>query len=508
MTVGTAPTSATGTRAFSSSSVQGGEQIVVTITASGLGSFGGVIEMIPAGFVYVSTTHEDAPTVTGQSVSFTVFSGSANFTYTVRASSIDGVYSFSGTVTDDQRRSGAITGDATVTIGTGTPPDGNGGTGGTGGGGGGGGGGTPDNNRPPAFTEGARAARAISEDSGAGTEVGGAVTADDPNDDELVYSLAGADAGSFDIDGASGQITVASGASFDYEDKSSHAIEVIATDPGGRTDTIEITVNLINEDEDGSVSISPDAPRVQEDATAMIEDPDGEVTGATWTWESSSDGETWTAIAGANMATYAPAVSDEGMWLRATATYTDGHGAGKVASGTSAEAVTSVTNIAPEFDSGEAERSVSEDASVGSAVGDPVTASDPDSESLSYTLGGDDAGWFTIDAATGQITTAATLDYEMRSSFSVTVSVSDGMDAEGGADDMADAMVTVMISVTDVDEAVPEEPAEPADGDELPDTGGLSAPAWMLALAAAAAAGAVAGGAALARAQRSRRGAA
>ena len=49
---------------------------------------------------------------------------------------------------------------------------------------------------------------------------GGAVTATDPNADDIVsYSLGGADASSFDIGLTSGQITVGTGTKLDYETK-------------------------------------------------------------------------------------------------------------------------------------------------------------------------------------------------------------------------------------------------------------------------------------------------
>ena len=47
---------------------------------------------------------------------------------------------------------------------------------------------------------------------------------------------------------------------------------------------------------------------------------------------------------------------------------------------------------------------VGENADAGANVGAPVAAEDDDSDILTYTLGGDDASSFKIDAATGQIT--------------------------------------------------------------------------------------------------------
>ena len=51
-----------------------------------------------------------------------------------------------------------------------------------------------------------------------------------------------------------------------------------------------------------------------------------------WSWQSSADGQTWEAIAGATGASYTATEHDEEHYLRASAAYADGHGAGKSAS--------------------------------------------------------------------------------------------------------------------------------------------------------------------------------
>ena len=62
------------------------------------------------------------------------------------------------------------------------------------------------------------------------------------------------------------------------------------------------------------------------------------------------------------------------------------------------------------------------------------------SDTLTYTLGGTDTSAFGIVSASGQLQTSAALDFEMKSSYAVTVSVSDG---NGGADS-----INVTINVT------------------------------------------------------------
>ena len=93
-------------------------------------------------------------------------------------------------------------------------------------------------------------------------------------------------------------------------------------------------------------------------------------------------------------------------------------------------------------------RSVDENTASGTNIGNPVAATDPDSkDTLTYRLGGTDAASFGIVNTSGQLQTRAALDFETKSSYSVTVSVSDG---KGGTDS-----ITVTISVTDVNEPPP-----------------------------------------------------
>ena len=83
-------------------------------------------------------------------------------------------------------------------------------------------------------------------------------------------------------------------------------------------------------EEQGTVTLNPDRPLVGTALTASLTDPDGGVTGETWQWSRSdaADG-TFTGIGGATRASYTPVEADEGMYLKITVTYTDGHGPGQ-----------------------------------------------------------------------------------------------------------------------------------------------------------------------------------
>ena len=86
-----------------------------------------------------------------------------------------------------------------------------------------------------------------------------------------------------------------------------------------------IVANTI--DQPGTVRIDDTTPVRATAITASLSDPDGNLTGITWQWQRGNTG-----ITGATSATYTPVLADVGNRLRAVASYTDAHGAGKTAS--------------------------------------------------------------------------------------------------------------------------------------------------------------------------------
>ena len=93
-------------------------------------------------------------------------------------------------------------------------------------------------------------------------------------------------------------------------------------------------------------------------------------------------------------------------------------------------------------------RSVAENMAAGQALGAPVAAVDPNTDdTLTYSLSGDDDASFDIVASTGQLQARAALDYETEESYTVTVSVHDGKDANGDTDTAIDDSIAVTILV-------------------------------------------------------------
>ena len=107
-------------------------------------------------------------------------------------------------------------------------------------------------------------------------------------------------------------------------------------------------------------------------------------------------------------------------------------------------------------------REIDENTGADQDVGSPVTASDTQSDALTYTLEGADAASFEIASTSGQIQTEAgvTYDHEAKSTYTVTVTASDG---NGGT-----ATATVTITINDVNEP-PLAPTE-VDGVAVPRT--------------------------------------
>ena len=114
-----------------------------------------------------------------------------------------------------------------------------------------------------------------------------------------------------------------------------------------------------------------------------------------------------------------------------------------------------VPNNPPAFSADTAARSVAENTAAGQNVGAALTATDADSDTLTYTLEGTDAASFDIVSGSGQIRTrtGVTYNHEAKSTHTVVVKADDG---NGGTD-----TVTVTITVTDVDEP-PGRPAAPS----------------------------------------------
>ena len=298
----------------------------------------------------------------------------------------------------------------------------------------------------------------VPENTRSGQNVGSAVEATDADrGNRLTYTLEGPGKDSFTIT-STGQIRTKSGATYDYESRQGYSVTV-KVDDGQRQDnsvaTKSVTIDVEDRDEPPS---TPSAPRVM----AMA----GSTDSVRVTWDEpnntgppindydvqclncparvSHDGVDRNMIItgltpGTRYNVQIRAWNDEG--------HSDWSGSG--AGSPNAD----VANQEPIFSGGARTFDVEENSIVaGDPIGSPVTAVDPDLDTVTHTLEGTDATSFAIDAGSGQIRATGGLNHEEKSRYSVTVKATD---TRGGS-----ATVGVTINVTDVNEppARPEAP--------------------------------------------------
>ena len=164
----------------------------------------------------------------------------------------------------------------------------------------------------------------------------------------------------------------------------------------------------------GSLALSSAQPRVGSSLVAVLTDPDGVVGEAEWVWHRSTNPNpvfetSWQVVSAATTSSYTPVEVDLGYYFRVTVVYDDGHGPGKKRQVVSQGEV--VEFPGPSFpeakvNSGRASglsvvRGIAETANAGGKVGDSVVAESPNGNVFTYTLSGEDAALFAIDARYG-----------------------------------------------------------------------------------------------------------
>ena len=319
-------------------------------------------------------------------------------------------------------------------------------------------------NAPPRFTFGEAGTQNIPE-TAADADVGIALTAKDRDrGDTLTWGLGNTAASDlFEINPSTGQLRTVQALDFETgagrlflnvtlhdgkdEDGNVEAIPVVDV-----TSTVTITVTDV--EEPGVVTLSNDEPGVDVEVDATLSDGDGSISGLTWQWARSEDGRTgWFNIGGpTSSSSYTTVPADADFYLRARASYTDGHGDGKNAAAVTALRVFG-ENQRPTFPSTEnGQRTVAENTRAGVSIGAPVAAEDPEDDGLTYLLTGEDAAAFSVVSSTGQLRTSGALDFEMQSSYSFTIEVHDGQDGLGNPSTLVDDTRGVTVTLENVEE--------------------------------------------------------
>ena len=507
--------SASASRSFSTASVAPGGEVVVTITATGYGSLGAVTETLPAGFTYASSSLTDEGEVTevdDQTIRFTLQGADKSFTYTVTASSTAGTHEFSGTLRDSDREDSAVGGDSQVTVEAAAES-------------------SASATRSFDTTTVAPGGEVVVTITATGYGSLGAVTEMLPEgftyvsssltdegevtevDNRTIrFTLQGADksftytvtasetAGAHDFSGTlrdadredsdvggDSQVTVEAAAepsasatrSFDTATVAPGG-EVVVTIRatgygafGGVTETLPVGFSYV------SSSLTDEGEVTEVDDRTVRFALQGPVGPFTYTVTASSTVGTYTFMGTLrNEDRVDSPVGGVSSIRVGTVTPPDTGGGG----GGGGLGGSGVSNSAPVFREGAAAaRTVAENAAPGTLVGDRVTAFDNDANTITYSFARNpDADSFTLDAQTGQIAvaTGASLDFEVKNSYAVTVRASD---RQGGADAIA-----VTIAVTNVDEtgAVSLSSEDPRIGTPLEATltdpdGGMADVSWQ-----------------------------
>ena len=308
-----------------------------------------------------------------------------------------------------------------------------------------------DENNAPVFIEGSGTERSIPENTPAGRNIGGPVSATDEDEDVLTYSLSGVDVASFGIVGTTGQLRTL--APLDYEQKNAYSVAVIVSDGNGGTDSIGVAINVTDVDETPTAHAPVFIEGSGTERSIAENTPAGRNIGSPVSATDEDEDVLTYTLSGVDAASFGIVSTTGQLRTRASLDYEQKNTysvAVIVSDGTLTDSigvainVTDVTeNSAPVFAEDSTTRSIPENTLAGVNIGAPVSATDVDGDTLIYSIDGTDASSFGIVSTTGQLKTSAPLDYEQKNAYAVTVIVSDGT--------LTDT-ISVAVNVTDVAE--------------------------------------------------------
>ena len=351
-------------------------------------------------------------------------------------------------------------------------------------------------NDPPVFLDANDGFnRSVDEGTASGQSVGNPVNAEDNISTSLTYSLGGRDAALFTIVAGTGQIrtrsalnteAVCSDADEDggHQENCTYTVRVKVDDRAGGSLSQEVTISVVDQLEPPS---KPSAPRVtatkdtgwsldvtwnapRDTGKPPITDYDIQYRKVKssnpdpWQdWPHEKDGggntDTSTEIDRRALANNAEPLEPSTQYeVRVWAKNAEGDTTENWSS--VAKATTGQSNSRPSFDRSDTvdpviELRVDENTRAGQNLGNAISASDADSNSLNYSLEGPGKDAFTIVSSSGQIRTRSPLDHETRQRYSVTVKVDDRQNKKNSV-----AAKSVTIMVDDVREPPPP-PAAP-----------------------------------------------
>ena len=281
------------------------------------------------------------------------------------------------------------------------------------------------------------------------------MTATDPEGRTVSYRLAGGDTDRFTIDPGSGHLQTRTGATYNFEAQDRYVVTVEAEDEQGGRATIVVTIEVT--DDDNERPGQPDPPSVTEST----------LTSLTVRWTAPSN--TGPAITDYNVqyreGTSGPftSVTHDGPGRTTTISNLQSNTAYQIQVQATSDEGTSlwsdagngrtVANQAPTFNEGSTTtRRFAENTTGTRDISNPVSATDSDGGTLSYSLEGEDRASFALDGDQLQTRAGETYDYEEKDRYEVVVRVEDG---QGGSN-----TIEVTVALNDEQEP-PEDPAAP-----------------------------------------------
>ena len=306
---------------------------------------------------------------------------------------------------------------------------------------------TTSTNQAPTFNEGSSTTRRIEENTTGTQDIGNPIIATDSDGGTLTYRLEGTDQTSFAING--NQLQTQSGQTYDYEEKNRYEVIVRVEDNQGGSNTIEVTIHLNDEQEPPETPASPSVSAASSTSLTV-----------TWTEPTNTGPDIddydvqYREGDSGNFTAYAHNSTDRTATItgRTPGTSYQVQVKARNAEGTSdwSDAGTGSTNAneLPEFTDGSSTtRSFAENTTGTQNIGDPISATDPETTTLTYSLEGQDKDAFTIDTRSGQLRTKSgeAYDYETKPNYVVDVKATDGHSGE--------RTIPVFIDLTDVNEA-------------------------------------------------------
>ena len=286
----------------------------------------------------------------------------------------------------------------------------------------------------PVILVASTSATSFAEDSLTGINIGTA-SATDPEGNTITYSLSGTGSENFSVDDA-GNISLVN--SLDYETATSYTLVLNASD-GVNTTSFELIITVDDVNEAPSLSNTLAASSFAENiatgttiATASASDPESQ----TITYSLSGAGsENFAVDSSGNITLVAGLDYETASSFNLTLSVSDGVN-------TTTNAITisiSDVNEAPSLSSSLAASSFAENTATGTTIA-TASASDPESQTITYSLSGAGSENFAVDSS-GNITLVGSLDYETTTSYSLTLTASDGTNSTSN---------TINISVADV----------------------------------------------------------